>query len=123
METPSVQRPLIDWLRTAVHRACAGRPESDKVTLDGRTRALACLGAAISAQALTTNLNPLVDQAMAAGATEEDVVGTLLAIAPTIGTARVVVIAPQVAHAIGYDIDRALETPDDDREAPGVSHD
>jgi hypothetical protein len=46
----------------------------------------------------------------AAGATAEDVVGTLVAVAPISGLARVVSATSEVALAIGYDIDQAFET-------------
>jgi len=46
---------------------------------------------------------------LAAGATAEDVVGTLVAVAPISGLARVVSAAPEVAVSLGYDLDRAFE--------------
>ena len=54
-----------------------------------------------------------VDTAIAAGATAEEMVDTLTAVAPTVGLARVVSAAPGLALALGYDIDRALESIDD----------
>ena len=45
----------------------------------------------------------------AAGATVDEAVGTLLAVAPTVGFARVVAATSPLALAIGYDIDDALE--------------
>jgi len=47
--------------------------------------------------------------ALASGATVDEIVGVLIAVAPTVGLARVVSAAPEVAVAIGYDIDAALE--------------
>jgi hypothetical protein len=47
--------------------------------------------------------------ALASGATVDEIVGVLIAVAPTVGLARVVSAAPEVAFAIGYDIDAALE--------------
>jgi alkylhydroperoxidase/carboxymuconolactone decarboxylase family protein YurZ len=49
------------------------------------------------------------DAALDAGATAEDVVGTLIAVAPISGLARVISATPEVALAIGYDIDQAFE--------------
>jgi hypothetical protein len=40
------------------------------------------------------------------------VLGVLVAIAPTIGTARVVINTPTLALALGYDVDAALEDTD-----------
>jgi alkylhydroperoxidase/carboxymuconolactone decarboxylase family protein YurZ len=50
-----------------------------------------------------------VETALAAGATAEDVVGTLVAVAPISGLARVVSAAPEVALSLGYDLDVAFE--------------
>jgi hypothetical protein len=41
-------------------------------------------------------------------------VGGLVAVAPTIGVARAVSGAPELALALGYDVDAALEAPDGD---------
>ena len=51
-------------------------------------------------------------QALAVGATEDEITGVLLAIAPVIGLGRIVGAAPGVAGAFGYDIEAALEDPD-----------
>jgi alkylhydroperoxidase/carboxymuconolactone decarboxylase family protein YurZ len=45
-----------------------------------------------------------VQLALAAGATESEIVGVLVAVAPTVGLARVVATAPKLADAIGYDM-------------------
>ena len=44
----------------------------------------------------------------------DEIVGTLIAVAPTIGLRRVVSAAPELALALGYDVDAALETPEGD---------
>jgi alkylhydroperoxidase/carboxymuconolactone decarboxylase family protein YurZ len=51
-------------------------------------------------------------RALAAGATEEEIADVLLAIAPVAGLGRVVAAAPDVAIALGYDVEAALEEPD-----------
>ena len=51
-------------------------------------------------------------RALAAGASEDEIAGVLLAIAPVAGLGRVVAAAPEVAIALGYDIEAALEEPD-----------
>jgi alkylhydroperoxidase/carboxymuconolactone decarboxylase family protein YurZ len=48
-------------------------------------------------------------RALAAGATEDEVIDVLLAIAPVIGLSRVVEASPTVADALGYDVEYALE--------------
>jgi 4-carboxymuconolactone decarboxylase len=50
-------------------------------------------------------------RAMAAGASEDEITGVLLAIAPVCGLSRVVCAAPEVATALGYDVAAALEEP------------
>jgi alkylhydroperoxidase/carboxymuconolactone decarboxylase family protein YurZ len=45
------------------------------------------------------------------GASEDEIAGVLLAIAPVAGLGRVVAAAPEVAIALGYDIEAALEEP------------
>jgi 4-carboxymuconolactone decarboxylase len=76
--------------------AAALRP---KVDLLVRLGALLALGAA------TSSLRATVDRAIEAGATEAEIVGVLVAVAPAVGLARVVSTAPRLASAIGYDID------------------
>ena len=49
------------------------------------------------------------ESAYFAGATLDDMVATLLAVAGQVGTPRVTAAAPMIAHAAGYDIDAALE--------------
>ena len=62
------------------------------------------LGALLALGAATASLRSAVQRATDAGATEAEIVGVLIAIAPAIGLARVVSIAPRLATAIGYDI-------------------
>ena len=80
--------------------------------LDSRVSALAGLGAALALCSPFPTVRLLAEQAMTAGATAEEVLGVLLAIAPTIGTARVVTNTPTLALALGYDVDAALEDTD-----------
>ncbi len=49
---------------------------------------------------------------MAAGASKDEIADVLLAIAPVAGLGRVVSAAPEVAAALEYDIEAALEEPD-----------
>jgi 4-carboxymuconolactone decarboxylase len=49
------------------------------------------------------------EAALNAGATADEIVGTLVAVAPVTGLARVISAIPGVALAIGYDIDQAFE--------------
>jgi alkylhydroperoxidase/carboxymuconolactone decarboxylase family protein YurZ len=63
------------------------------------------LGALLALGASTSSLRVTVRRAIDAGATESQLVGVLLAVAPAIGLARVVSSAPKLAMAIGYDIE------------------
>lgn len=86
--------------------------ELDDVGLDSRVCALAGLGATLALCSPFATVRLLTEQARAAGATAEEMLGVLLAIAPTIGTARVVANTPTLALALGYDVDAALEDTD-----------
>jgi len=52
-------------------------------------------------------------RALAAGATKDEIADVLLVIAAVAGLGRVVSAAPDVATALEYDIDAALEEPDE----------
>jgi 4-carboxymuconolactone decarboxylase len=73
--------------------------------LDAKTQALIRLGALLAIGAATVSLRWTVELATAAGATEEEIVGVLLAIAPAVGHARVVGVAPHLGLALGYDFE------------------
>jgi alkylhydroperoxidase/carboxymuconolactone decarboxylase family protein YurZ len=85
---------------------------SDPQGLDERTAALVCLAALLAMHAGPTSYQRCVDRALGAGASIDDVIDTLKAVAPTVGLARVVSAVPSVALALGYDIDTALEAVD-----------
>jgi alkylhydroperoxidase/carboxymuconolactone decarboxylase family protein YurZ len=73
--------------------------------LDAKTQALIRLGALLSLGAATVSVRCTVEMATAAGATDDEIVGVLLAIAPAVGNARVVGVAPHLGLALGYDFD------------------
>jgi 4-carboxymuconolactone decarboxylase len=75
--------------------------------LDAKAQALVRLGALLSVGAATASLRWMVELAYAAGATDEEILAVLLAIAPAVGHARVVGVAPQLALALGYDVEAA----------------
>ena len=54
-----------------------------------------------------------VSRALAAGATQDEITEVLLAIIPVAGLGRVVSAVPAVATALDYDVESALEEPDD----------
>ncbi len=82
--------------------------------LDPRTAAFARLGALVAMGTSPSGYQGHVDSAFAAGATPEEVVSMLVAIARTIGLARVMSAAPAFSLALGYDTDAALEQLDVD---------
>ena len=84
----------------------AGAPASG---LDERTSALVRLGALISAGSSLPSYRRTIAAARVAGATPDEMVATLIAVAPTVGLSRVVSAAPSIALVLGYDIDAALE--------------
>jgi alkylhydroperoxidase/carboxymuconolactone decarboxylase family protein YurZ len=83
--------------------------------LDPKTRALVRLGALVALDAPPTSYRCAVSSALGSGATVDEVVGTLIAVAPDVGMARVVAAIPGLSLAVGYDIDAALEGLDDPR--------
>ena len=73
--------------------------------LDAKSQALIRLGALLAIGAGTVSLRWTVELAAAAGATDEEIVGVLLAITPAVGHARVVGVAPHLGLALGYDFE------------------
>jgi 4-carboxymuconolactone decarboxylase len=80
----------------------AAAPDADRVLLP-KVDLLVRLGALVAVGAATASLRRTVQLALAAGATETEIVGVLVAVAPTVGLARVVATAPKLATAIGYE--------------------
>src|ERR1035441_5674446 len=80
--------------------------------LDPKTAALLQVAVLVAIGSPAVCLEWSTTRALAAGATEDEIAGVLLAIAPVAGLGRVVSAAPDVATALGYDIAAALEEPD-----------
>jgi 4-carboxymuconolactone decarboxylase len=80
--------------------------------LDERTAALVRVAATIAADGALPSIQHAVAVALAAGATNGEIVATLDAVTPVTGTARVVLCAPKLALALGYDVEEALGTLD-----------
>jgi 4-carboxymuconolactone decarboxylase len=79
--------------------------------LDAKIAALIRVGALAAIGAPEVCLEWSTSRALAAGASEDEITGVLLAIAPVIGLGRIVGAAPGMACALGYDIDAGLEDP------------
>jgi alkylhydroperoxidase/carboxymuconolactone decarboxylase family protein YurZ len=79
-----------------------GSPAGTDVALIPKVDLLVRLGALVAVGAATASLRHTVEEALDAGATEDEIVGVLVAVAPTVGLARIVDTAPKLATAIGY---------------------
>ena len=82
--------------------------------LDQKTHALVRLGALLASEATVSSYQRNIEMALAAGASVEEIVGTLVAVTPDLGSVRAVAAAPDLALALGYDVDAALESSDAD---------
>jgi 4-carboxymuconolactone decarboxylase len=87
----------------------AERDQIGPVLLDPKTVALARLAALVAIGGALPTYSSLTDDAIGMGATPDEIVEVLIAIVPTIGLPRAVAAAPQVAMALGYDVEDALE--------------
>jgi alkylhydroperoxidase/carboxymuconolactone decarboxylase family protein YurZ len=77
--------------------------------LDVKTSALVRLSALLALGAAPVSYHWSVGAALDAGATPEEILGVLIAVAPISGVARVVLATPEVALSLGYDLDAAFE--------------
>jgi alkylhydroperoxidase/carboxymuconolactone decarboxylase family protein YurZ len=77
--------------------------------IDERTHALIRIGVLIALNAAPPAYMESVNAALRAGASREEIAGTLIAVLPTVGVARVVTAAPNLGLAMGYDVSEALE--------------
>jgi alkylhydroperoxidase/carboxymuconolactone decarboxylase family protein YurZ len=84
-------------------RALLSATPAQSGQLDAKGQALVRLGALLSVGAETVSLRCNVELALAAGATETEILAVLFAIGPAIGQARAVAAAPRLALALGYD--------------------
>ncbi len=72
--------------------------------LDAKVAALVRLAGLVALESAASSYQWSVTAALAAGATDREVVGVLVALAPIVGTVRVSAAAPEVALAIGCDL-------------------
>jgi 4-carboxymuconolactone decarboxylase len=79
--------------------------DSEPAGLDAKTAALVRLAGLIAVGSAPASYQWCVTSALAAGASDAEVVAVLAALAPIIGTVRVNSAAPEVALAIGCDLD------------------
>jgi len=81
--------------------------------LDPKTAALVRVAALVAIGSPEVGLEWSITRALAGGATDEEIVGVLVAIAPVAGVGRVVGAVAGVAAGLGYDVEAALMDPDD----------
>jgi 4-carboxymuconolactone decarboxylase len=89
--------------------------------LDPKTHALVCLAVYVALGASDDVYDGAVETAITSGASPDEIIGVLYAVAPAVGAARVVSAAPLLASAMGFDIDRAIEyLSENESEATGL---
>ena len=93
------------------HQARLGLDPVQASALDPKTAALLQVGASAAIGSPAVCLEWATGRALAAGASEDEIADVLLVIAPVAGLGRVVAAAPEVATALGYDIEAALVEP------------
>ncbi len=86
---------------------------AQRSALDAKTVALLQVAVSVAIGSSAVCLQWSAARALAAGATKDEIADVLLAIAPVAGLGRIVSAAPEVATALEYDIEAALEAPDD----------
>jgi alkylhydroperoxidase/carboxymuconolactone decarboxylase family protein YurZ len=85
------------------------RRNLDESSLDEKTHALVRLAGLIAIDAAPPSYMCTVESALAHGATNEEIVGVLVAVMPAVGSPRVVSAAPRLSLALGYDVAAGLE--------------
>jgi alkylhydroperoxidase/carboxymuconolactone decarboxylase family protein YurZ len=84
-------------------------PRTRVDALEPRAETLVRISALVALGAPETLCRRAIDRAHEAGASDEDVVATLMTVATIVGAARVVAAAPAIAASIGCEIDAALQ--------------
>jgi 4-carboxymuconolactone decarboxylase len=96
----------------AEEQAGLGLGLAEASALDPKTAALLQVAVLVAIGSPAVCLEWSTGRALAAGASEDEIADVLLAIAPVAGLGRVVCAAPDVAIALGYDTEAALEDMD-----------
>jgi 4-carboxymuconolactone decarboxylase len=90
-------------------QSAAGRgPEAAR--LDARGCSLGRMAALFALDAPESSYGWATSSALASGVTAEELVDLLMALAPVIGSARVVSAAPKLGLALGYDVEADIES-------------
>ncbi len=91
---------------------CPDRASANASGIDPVSHALLRIAALIAIDAAPPSYMSAVEAGVDAGASYDEIVGTLIAVMPIVGVARVVSAAPNLALALGYDVAEALELVD-----------
>ena len=98
------QRELLRRLtlndETALRDVMTGRIPGSDTLLDDKNQALVRLAALVALDSDTASLQSGVDVAHAAGAADEEIIETVLVIAPIVGTARISSAHPRLAAVL-----------------------
>ena len=105
----SLRRFACGEAHASVRTTDTPQPTAPCSPLDAKTAALVQMGALVALGATRGSYDEVVGAARGLGASDDEIVGTLLAVATTVGLPRLVSAAVSVAWALGYDIDAALE--------------
>jgi 4-carboxymuconolactone decarboxylase len=81
--------------------------------LDPKTHALVRLGALIAIDSTSPGYMWTVEAARRRGATDDEIVGCLIAALPALGVAKIAAAAPKLALALGFDVTAGFEDVDD----------
>jgi 4-carboxymuconolactone decarboxylase len=80
--------------------------------LGSKAGLLVRLGALLAVGAAAPSLREVVEKALAAGVTTNEIVGVLVCVGPTIGVASMVASASKLATVIGYDFENGHDAAD-----------
>ena len=78
--------------------------EAADIGLGGRTLGLVRIAALIALDAPPSSYGRWVADAIAAGASADDILGVLRAVAPQVGAAKVIAAAPEIMLALGLSL-------------------
>lgn len=94
-----------------IAKAGFGPDLGQTLALDAKIVALLQVAVSVAIGSSAVCLQWSAARALAAGATKDEITDVLLAIVPLAGLGRIVSAAPEVATALEYDIEAALEEP------------
>lgn len=86
--------------------------DDDGSGLEPKTLALVRVAALIAIDAAAPSYMSMIEAGLRKGVSLDEFAGTLIAVLPAVGSARVVSAAPKLGLALGYDVAAALEQHD-----------